>query len=313
METVKLSPRGYCHGVVNAINTITNLVHLSTDKKITILGMVIHNKQVVDFFEQKGIKTIHSTTKTRLQLLDEIDEGIVVFTAHGVSPEVHKKAKNKGLEIIDTTCKDVTATQITIKEYLDQDYDVLFIGKKNHPESEAAKGIGANVYIIETMEDIEFLDLKNSKLALTNQTTMSLYDIYSLVETIKKKYPNITFIDEICNATRVRQEAVKLQDPSIEHCFVVGDKLSNNSQNLAHVSRTQANIPATLIESIEDLDVSMLKTLHKVSITSGASTPTKITNEVYEFLMNFDKDDPSTHITTSKINQDNLITIKNRS
>ena len=310
METVKLSPRGYCHGVVNAINTITNLTNLSTHKKITVLGMVIHNKQVVDFFENKGIKTIHSTTKTRLQLLDEIEDGIVVFTAHGVSPEVHKKALAKGLEIIDTTCNDVTSTQVLISDYINKGYDCLFIGKNKHPESEAARGISRSVHVIENIHDVKFLNITNKKMVLTNQTTMSLYDIYSLAENIKEKYPHIEFLDEICDATRIRQEAVRNQEQSIDHCFVVGDKLSNNSLNLVHVSEEYAKIPATLIENVEDIDINLLKDFKKVSVTSGASTPTKVTNEVIHFLAQFDKNDVNTFDTTSRINKENLITIK---
>ena len=310
MKTIKLSPRGYCHGVVNAINTISNLVNLSTNKKITILGMVIHNKQVVDFFEEKGIKTIHSTTKTRLELLDEVDSGIVVFTAHGVSPEVYKKASSKGLEIIDTTCNDVTKTQGKVKEYINKGYDVLFIGKKHHPESEAAAGISEKVHIIEEIEDLSHIDLTNRNIAVTNQTTMSLYDIYILAEKIKNIYPKTIFIDEICDATRVRQEAVRKQDKSIDHCFVVGDKLSNNSLNLVHVSKTVAFVDATLIETIEDINIERLKSYNTVSVTSGASTPTRVTKEVITFLENFDKDDESTHDNRTKIDNDNLIVIR---
>lgn len=310
MKTTKLSPRGYCHGVVNAINTISNLTNLSTNKKITILGMVIHNKQVVDFFENKGIKTIHSTTKTRLQLLDEVDEGIVVFTAHGVSPEVTKKALDKGLEIIDTTCGDVTKTQDKVREYVNLGYDVLFIGKKRHPESEAASGISTNVHVIENIDDIKFLNLENSKIALTNQTTMSLYDIYLLAEEVKHIYKDVVFIDEICNATRVRQEAVRNQDKDIDHCYIVGDKLSNNSQNLVHVSKTVAIVDASLIENIDDIDVEELKKFKHVSVSSGASTPTRITKEVITFLENFDSTDESTWDNKSKIDKDNLIVIK---
>jgi 4-hydroxy-3-methylbut-2-enyl diphosphate reductase len=310
METVKLSPRGYCHGVVNAINTITNLVNLSTEKKITILGMVIHNKQVVDFFTEHGIKTIHSDTKTRLELLDEVEEGIVVFTAHGVSPEVHQKATEKGLEIIDTTCTDVISTQKLIHQYINDGYDVIFIGKKHHPESEAASGISDKVHIVQDVTDAKVLHIDNPKIALTNQTTMSLYDIYLLAEEIKKLFPHIEFIEEICNATRIRQEAVRNQDPSIEHCFVVGDKLSNNSQNLARVSREYANIPASLIESVEDIDIDLLKKLRKVSVTSGASTPTRVTNEVISFLQAFDPNDQTTHQHQSLLNETNVIAIR---
>ena len=111
METIKITPRGYCHGVINAINTITNIDELSTKKPIYILGMVIHNKLIVNSFTSKGIITLNDSSKSRMELLDEIDEGTVVFTAHGVSEEVHLNAKNKGLDIIDTSCKDVLKSQ----------------------------------------------------------------------------------------------------------------------------------------------------------------------------------------------------------
>ncbi len=310
METVKLSPRGYCHGVVNAINTITNLTNLSTEKTITILGMVIHNKQVVEFFEKRGIKTIHSKTKTRLQLLDDIEEGIVVFTAHGVSPEVHRKAESKGLEIIDTTCKDVNISQEIINDYINRGFDIIYIGKQGHPESEAAKGISLNVHLIESFDDLSHLNLVNKNIAITNQTTMSLYDIYQITEEIKQIYPDIVFVDEVCDATRIRQEAVKNQDKSIDHCYVVGDKLSNNSRKLVEVSIKQAGIPATLIENVEDIDIQKLQKYCKVSVTSGASTPTKVTNEVITFLESFNKEDKTTHKNISQINKDNLITLK---
>ena len=124
---------------------------------------------------------------------------------------------------------------------------------------------------------------------------MSLYDVYNLSQFIKSKYPESIFIDEICNATRIRQEAVMKQE-YVDHCFVVGDKLSNNSQKLVQVSIEQAGINATLIESLKDIDVEFLKTIDSVSVSSGASTPTQTTREVLTFLENFDKSDPETHI-----------------
>ncbi len=306
METIKIKPRGYCHGVVNAINTISELAEKSTTKPIAILGMVIHNKQVVDYFTAKGIQTLHDPSKTRLELLDEVDEGIVVFTAHGVSPQVYAKAEAKGLEIIDTTCTDVTKSHDVVNELLEQDYDIIFIGKHNHPESDGVKGISDRVHVVETIDEIEQLNLPG-KVALTNQTTMSLYDIYLLAEKAKERYPHIHFVDEICNATRIRQEAVASADPTLDHIYVVGDRMSNNSRHLRHVAIEQAGIPATLIENVTEIDIEQLKQCTKVGITSGASTPTQVTNEVYEFLRNFDPEDPSTHDTSTKLSTDTLL------
>lgn len=307
METIKISPRGYCHGVVNAINTITKLTEMSIDKPITILGMVIHNKQVVDFFSSKGIKTLHDPTKTRLELLDEIDQGIVVFTAHGVSPDVWKKAEEKGLEIIDTTCKDVVKSHTVVTDLVQQGYDIIYIGKHNHPESDGAKGISENVHVVETIEEIKSLHLTNPKVALTNQTTMSLYDIYQLAEEAKKWYPTIYFVDEICNATRIRQEAVKHADQSIDHIYIVGDRLSNNSQHLRDVAIEQAHISSSLIENVTEINIEELKTYKTVGVSSGASTPTQVTNEVIQFLQAFDPNDPSTFDTKTKLQTDTLL------
>lgn len=310
MKTVKITPRGYCHGVVNAINTISNLDTLSTKKPIYILGMVIHNKQIVESISLQGIITLHDNSKTRLELLDEIDSGTVIFTAHGVSPEVYKKAKDKGLDIIDTTCDDVFKSQDTIKDYTKRGYSVIFVGKHTHPESEAAKGISDKVYIVENNNDIKNLQINNKLIALTNQTTMSIFDIFYISEEAKKYYPNLVVIDEICNSTRIRQEALLLQDSIIDHCYVVGDKLSNNSRKLVEVSTQKANVTATLVENIEDIDIEKLKTYSAVSVTSGASTPTKVTKEVISFLEQFDKSDPATFNNRTLITPENLLTKK---
>lgn len=306
METIKITPRGYCHGVINAINTITKIDRLSTKLPIYILGMVIHNKLIVDALNIDGIITLHDSSKTRLELLDDIDTGTVVFTAHGVSDEVHKKALAKGLDIIDTSCKDVLKSQTIVKEYLSKGYDIIYVGKKTHPESEAATGLGPTVHLIEHASELDLLQISNQKIMLTNQTTMSLFDIFLISERAKEVFPSLTYIDEICNATRIRQEAISNQDASIDHCFVVGDTLSNNSKKLVEVSKKKANIPATLIEDVTDIDIELLKTCQKVSVSSGASTPTKVTSEVIAFLQAFDKDDLSTHHNISKISSENL-------
>jgi 4-hydroxy-3-methylbut-2-enyl diphosphate reductase len=307
MKTIKITPRGYCHGVVNAINTITELASRSNTKPITILGMVIHNKQVIDYFTKKGIRTLHDPSKSRLELLDQIDEGIVVFTAHGVSPQVREKAQQKGLEIIDTTCKDVTKSYELIQNLLKEEYKVIYIGKHGHPESEGALGLGSNVFVIETILELENLKLSGDKIALTNQTTMSLYDIYNLVEKAKSIYPNLYFVDEVCNATRIRQEAVINANKEIDHIFVVGDRLSNNTKQLAYTSINQAHINANVIENVSQLDIEQLKNYTCVGVTSGASTPTQVTNEVIAFLEQFDYNNPRTHNVQSKLKVDTLL------
>lgn len=310
MKTIKITPRGYCHGVVNAINTITNLNHLSIKLPVYILGMVIHNKQMVNSLESLGYITLHDPTKTRLELLDLIDSGTVIFTAHGVSPEIYKKAKSKGLEIIDTTCDDVFKSQDIIKLYLEKGYEIIYIGKHTHPESEAASGISNKIHIIENMKDLEMLNLSNSKLVITNQTTMSIYDVFNLSEKAKLIYPNIEFIDEVCDSTRIRQEAISNIPCEVDHVYVVGDNLSNNSKKLVEVAHSKSTVSSSLIESISDIDISELSKYTCVAVSSGASTPTRVTKEVIKFLEAFDKDDKSSHDTTSYLTINNLLTKK---
>lgn len=292
MKTIKITPRGYCHGVVSAINTITKLDKLSMKKPIYILGMLVHNKQIIEKLEQDGIITLHDPSKTRLEFLTQVTSGTVIFTAHGISPIVKQTALEKGLDIIDTTCDDVLKSQEVILEYLAQDYDVLYIGKHGHPESEAALSLSERVHLVETMDDLN--NVAFNRIAITNQTTMSIYDVYQISEEAKKRFPNVVFVDEICNATRIRQEAIINQTP-VDHCFIVGDILSNNSQKLVHVSIEEAHIPASLIETVDDIDIDFLKTLNCVSVSSGASTPTQTTNQVIQFLEQFDPLDISTH------------------
>lgn len=310
MKTIKITPRGYCHGVVNAINTITNLDHLSMKLPVYILGMVIHNKQMVSSLENLGYITLHDSSKTRLELLDLINSGTVIFTAHGVSPEVYKKAEQKGLDVIDTTCDDVFKSQNVIKDYLKKGYDVIYIGKHTHPESEAAQGISNKIHIIENITDFDNININNDKIVLTNQTTMSIYDVFSISEKIKEIFPNIKFINEICNATRIRQEAIADIPPEVDHVYVVGDKLSHNSKKLVEVAIKQGNTSSSLIESITDIDIFELGKYNCVAVSSGASTPTKVTSEVITFLEQFKIDDKSTHDTSSHLTISNLLTKK---
>ncbi|MGQ0452930.1 hypothetical protein ACT4UM_08950, partial [Bacillus sp. SS-TM] len=153
MKIVKISPRGYCYGVVDAMVIARNAaLDKSLPRPIYILGMIVHNKHVTDAFEEDGIITLDGPS--RLEILDKIDSGTVIFTAHGVSPEVKQRAKEKGLTTIDATCPDVTKTHDLIEAKKAEGYHVIYIGKKNHPEPEGAVGIAPDiVHLIERADD----------------------------------------------------------------------------------------------------------------------------------------------------------------
>lgn len=297
MRITKVTPRGACHGVVTAIQMVTDAVYDQTiPKPIYILGMIVHNKYYTDAFNALGVITLDSKNKTRMELLDEVSSGTVIMTAHGVSPSVINKAKNKGLHVIDATCIDVTSTHNLIQEKVNDGYHFIYIGKKGHPEPEGAIGVAPDfVHLIDSTSDIDNLSLDTDKIIITNQTTLSMWDVAKLANYLIKKFPTAVYHREICNATQVRQEAVAaLSDCDL--LIVVGDKMSNNTLKLATVSEEIAHIPSMRITDILDIDPQYFIThnIQHIAITSGASTPTRVTTQIVKYLEKFDFNDAKT-------------------
>ncbi|MCL1990785.1 MAG: 4-hydroxy-3-methylbut-2-enyl diphosphate reductase [Defluviitaleaceae bacterium] len=309
MEVIKISPRGYCHGVVTALNMVTKAItDESVPKPIHILGMVVHNTHLTKAFEEEGVITVDGIGKTRLELLDEINAGTVVFTAHGISPKVREKAEAKGLHYIDASCTDVLKTHGIMLDHLARGYEVVYIGKQGHPETEGCLGLAEKgIHLIEHMDDIANLELDHVDIIITNQTTLSSWDVSDIAEAIMAKYPTAEFIKEICNATLIRQEAVAAMAKEADLTIVVGDPKSNNSKRLVQISEEHAKTPGLRIGSLAELDLEKLKGINKVAVTSGASTPTIMTKEVISFLENYDPTDPNTHDTASKVNLDKIL------
>jgi len=294
MEVIKISPRGYCYGVVDAmVLALRTAQNFDLPRPIHILGMIVHNAHVVEAFEKQGIKTLDG--EDRLALLDQVNEGTVIFTAHGVSPEVRKKAREKGLTVVDATCPDVTKTHDLIREKVADGYHVIYIGKKGHPEPEGAIGIAPDhVHLVQKVEELDALEVHADKLIVTNQTTMSQWDVKHLMDAIIKRFPRVEVHNEICLATQVRQEAVAEQVGEADVCIVVGDPRSNNSNRLAQVSEEIADVPSYRIADLSELDIEWLRGKKNVAVTSGASTPTPLTKEVINFLEQFDEFNPVT-------------------
>ena len=174
-------------------------------------------------------------------------------------------------------------------------YEIIYIGKKGHPEPEGALGVAPeHVHLIEREQDIEELDVSGDRILITNQTTMSQWDIRHLISRLLEKYPRAEVHNEICLATQVRQEAVAEQAGQAQLTIVVGDPRSNNSNRLAQVSEEISGVPAYRIADSSELQLEWLQGLQRVSVTSGASTPTPLTREVIDFLEQYDEHDPST-------------------
>ncbi|MGZ0050758.1 4-hydroxy-3-methylbut-2-enyl diphosphate reductase [Brevibacillus gelatini] len=307
MEVIKISPRGYCYGVVDAmVLALRTAQNFDFPRPIHILGMIVHNAHVVEAFEKQGIKTLDG--EDRLALLDQVNEGTVIFTAHGVSPEVRKKAREKGLTIVDATCPDVTKTHDLIREKIADGYHVIYIGKKGHPEPEGAVGIAPDrVHLVQKLEELDALDIPTDKLIVTNQTTMSQWDVKHLMDAILQRFPGVEVHNEICLATQVRQEAVATQAGEADLCIVVGDPRSNNSNRLAQVSEEIANVPSYRIADLSELDIEWLRGKKSVAVTSGASTPTPLTKEVIAFLEQFDEFNPATWEKKRTVEMDKIL------
>lgn len=307
MEVLKISPRGYCYGVVDAMVLARQAAkNLDLPRPIYILGMIVHNSHVTNSFEDEGIITLDGPN--RLEILSQVESGTVIFTAHGVSPEVRKLARDKGLTTVDATCPDVTKTHVLIKEKVEEGYEIIYIGKKGHPEPEGAVGVAPeHVYLIEKEEEIDSLNVKGNKIVITNQTTMSQWDIRHIMNRLIAKYPGAEVHNEICLATQVRQEAVAEQAGQADLVIVVGDPRSNNSNRLAQVSEEIAGTTAYRIADVSELKLEWLEGVEKVAVTSGASTPTPITREVIAYLEQYDPADPGTWEIVRTVNMSKLL------
>jgi 4-hydroxy-3-methylbut-2-en-1-yl diphosphate reductase len=282
MEVVKITPRGYCHGVVDAFR-IAKRVREETTGPVHMLGMLVHNTHATDDLQQQGIALVDQPD--RLAGLSQIKGGTVIFTAHGVSPQVKQRAVELRLTPIDATCSDVVRTHELVKDLANKGYEVVYIGRKGHPEPEGVVGEApGKVYLVQDPEDIDALELKGDRVAVTCQTTLSVWDTEDLIDRVKARYPQAEVHNEICRATQERQEAAVEAAQHVDLVIVVGSPRSSNSLRLVEVVKKLGQKPAYLVDNMEDLDLTWFKGIHKVGVTSGASTPTQLTRRVIEYL-----------------------------
>ena len=281
MKVLKLTPYGYCKGVYDAINTVLSIKEKYPSTPIYCIGQIVHNQYINEKIAQCGIIIIE---KDKLEALKEINSGVVIFSAHGTSKEILDKAKDKGLIVIDTVCPFVKKGMDIIDSYLKENYEIIYIGKKNHPEAIASTSISNKIHLVETLEDLKQLKINTDKIFLTNQTTISVNDLKQFYEFAKEKYPNLILSDEICSATRIRQENI-LNLKEVDGLIIVGDQKSNNTKNLLKIAN-EKKLDAILIENINQLEPLWLKNKETVAVTSGTSTPLELVNEVIDYLKN---------------------------
>lgn len=287
MDVIKVTPRGYCYGVVDAMKIARQAAKdPSIPHPVYVIGLIVHNRFAVEELTSLGVVTLDGPD--RASILERVESGTVIFTAHGVSPLVKARARARGLHVIDATCPDVTKTHDLVSDYVARGYEVIYIGKKGHPEPEGVIGEAPeHVTLVETEADLDLLPerfLHTERLLVTNQTTLSQWDTARLIELIRTRLPHAEVHNEICHATQVRQEAVATMARGADLTIVVGDPHSNNTNRLAQVAEELALTPAIRIESVADLTPEMLEGKQRIAITSGASTPSQITREVIRFV-----------------------------
>jgi len=287
MEVIKISPRGYCYGVVDALQMVRQVAKdPQHPRPVYVIGQIVHNRHAIEELTNLGVVTLDGSDRN--SILEQVTTGTVIFTAHGVSPLVKQRARERGLNCIDATCPDVTVTHDLVRELVANNYYVLYIGKKGHPEPEGVLGeVPGHICLIETEADVDALQLtpeQQARLALSTQTTLSQWDTRRVIEYVRQKYPQVEVHIDICAATQSRQEAVVAQAKGADLTIVVGDPRSNNTNRLVQVSQELAGVPAVRIEDLSQLKTEWLEGKKRVAVTAGASTPSQLTREVIRFL-----------------------------
>ena len=279
MEIIRAKHMGFCFGVLEAINVCNSLVEEKGRKYI--LGMLVHNKQVVEDMQRKGFKLV--TEDELLEDMDELKEGdIVVIRAHGTSKSIHEKLKERKVKVFDATCIFVNKIRQEIEIANENGYSILFMGDKNHPEVKGIISFADDIQIFESFEEAKKLKIDIDKTyLLSTQTTLNKKKFEEIKKYFKENYKNVIIFDKICGATAVRQKAVEDLATKVEVMIIVGDTKSSNTKKLYEISK-KLNDNSYLVENEEQLDLTIFRNKKVVGITAGASTPE-------ETIMNIEK------------------------
>ena len=282
MDVLRITPRGFCHGVVDAIR-LAQEAGQTHEGPVYMLGYLVHNAHVVQELGQYNVQLID--LDDRLAGLEKIEGGTVILTAHGVSPAVKMQAMDRGLTVIDATCSDVYVTHDLIIDLVDKGYEIIYVGMPGHPEPEGAIGEAPDhVHLVSSTDDVANLNLDAEQIAVTTQTTLSVWDTDDIIASILVRYPSAEVHNDICLATQDRQEAAVAAANECDLVLVVGSERSSNSRRLVEVVRDIKGTPAYLVDTVADLDLEWFVDTKRVGITAGASTPARVTREVIEFV-----------------------------
>jgi len=282
-KVILVQPRGFCAGVARAVQTVKDCLEIF-GSPVYVKHQIVHNKNVVEDLEKRGAITVES--------VEEIpNEAVAVFSAHGSPPEHYEEAQERKVRLIDATCPLVTKVHLEVHRYLKQGYELVYVGHKGHIEGEGviaeAKKYGTNIPLVDSVEEVETLEITGEKLAYLTQTTLSVGETNNITEALKKKFPHITAppISDICYATTNRQEAIKELAKQVDIVFVLGSKNSSNSTRLMETARKEG-VDAYLIDGVEDIESQWTEGKKIVGISAGASAPENVVQQVVDFFDN---------------------------
>ncbi len=282
MELILAKPRGFCAGVERA----TVIVEKALEKyssPIYVRHEIVHNKSVVENFKKKGVVFVEE--------LSEVPSGsVVIFSAHGVAQSVYDDAGNRSLTIIDATCPLVKKVHFSVKKYNKKNVHVILIGHRQHVEVVGTLGQlpEGNVTLVESEEDVKKLSFpKDQPLAFATQTTLSIFETQGIIDALKNKYPDIMGPEsgDLCYATTNRQKAVMDLARSVDVFLVVGSSNSSNSNRLREMADKEG-VMAYLIDGSREFKPEYIEGHKKIGISSGASAPEYLVNELVEHLKN---------------------------
>jgi len=284
MNLLLANPRGFCAGVDRAIEIVERALDIF-GAPIYVRHEVVHNTFVVNDLKGKGAIFVEE--------LEEVpNDATVIFSAHGVSKAVREEAEQRKLKVFDATCPLVTKVHLEVARHAKKGSEVILIGHEGHPEVEGTMGQYRNdaadggIYLVENAEDVAGLNVNNpDNLCFVTQTTLSMDDTQTIIEALKKRFPEIAGPkkDDICYATQNRQDAVK---DLAEHCdvvLVVGSVTSSNSNRLREIAE-KLNVPAYLIDGAEDIKIKWFENKKTIGLTAGASAPDVLVEEVKAHL-----------------------------
>lgn len=283
-----LSPKGYCAGVKYAIALALKSKEENPTKDVYVFGRLVHNNEVINFLESKGIKTLIFEKKNAVQTIRNLPKkSILVFPAHGHNEALDLIAKENDIEIVDAVCPKVKQNNSIIKNEIKNGHQVIFLGISNHPETDASISIDENVILFDVNKEFDYSKVSDNSPLIVNQTTLNYVELSKMHEEIKKHLPNGRIQNEICNSTRIRQENIVNLKDDVDLILIVGDPLSSNTNRLLDVSKQfHRNIESKLISNVGQISKEEIINKKHIVISSGASTPIETINMIYSYIVN---------------------------